>query len=290
MSKQGIIIKGISGKYTVYTEGTHLECVAKGVFRKQKITPLPGDTVTVEDGVIVAISPRKNQLIRPAVANVDQIAVFVPVKSPEPDYFLLDKMLLTAFEHHIDVLICVNKCDCDEAQVASYIQQAYGKLPVKVLCMEAVNGIGIAEISEFLTGKITVLAGQSGAGKSTTVNGVFGQKKMETGVVSMKTERGKHTTRHAELFLLEGKEGFLIDTPGFSSHDLPDYDAAMLRGLYPEFAAHEGTCRFKECLHWNEPNCAVKAAVERGEIDAGRYQRYLRYQQEIAVRKANKYK
>lgn len=289
MSKQGIIIKGISGKYTVYAEGTHMECVAKGVFRKQKITPLPGDTVTVEDGVIVAIAPRKNQLIRPAVANVDQIAVFVPVKSPEPDYFLLDKMLLAAFEHHIDVLICVNKCDCDEEQVAPYIQQAYGNLPVKVLCMEAVNGIGIAEVSAFLTGKITVLAGQSGAGKSTTVNGVFGQEKMETGVVSTKTERGKHTTRHAELFSID-TGGFLIDTPGFSSHDLPDYDAATLRSLYPEFADYEGTCRFKECLHWNEPACAVKEALAQGKIDAGRYQRYLRYQQEIATRKANKYK
>lgn len=289
MSKSGIIIKGISGKYTVYTEGTHMECVAKGVFRKKKITPLPGDRVTVEDDVITEIHPRKNQLIRPAVANVDQIAVFVPVKSPEPDYFLLDKMLLTAFEHHLDVLICVNKCDCDEEQVADYIQRAYGSLPVKVLCMEAVNGIGIAEISSFLAGKITVLAGQSGAGKSTTVNGVFGQEKMETGVVSSKTERGKHTTRHAELFSVDA-EGFLIDTPGFSSHELPDYDAITLRSLYPEFAEREGECRFKECIHWNEPDCAVKEALQHGKIDEGRYQRYLRFQQEVAQRKANKYK
>lgn len=290
MKKQGIIIKGISGKYTVYAEGVLEECVAKGVFRKQKITPLPGDIVTVEEGVITSIEPRKNQLVRPAVANVDQIAVFVPAKSPEPDYFLLDKMLLTAFEHQIDVLVCVNKCDCDKEQVAAYIQQAYGTLPLKVLLMEAVNGIGIAEVSAFLKGKITVLAGQSGAGKSTTVNGVFGQEKMETGTISEKTERGKHTTRHAELFFLEEEDGFLIDTPGFSSHDLPDYDAASLRSLYPEFEEYEGTCRFKECLHWNEPDCAVKQAIEEGKIDVGRYQRYVRFQQEIAQRKANKYK
>lgn len=284
----GIITKGIGGRYTVFDGTVYHQCVPRGIFRKNKITPLPGDHVEFADGAIDVIQERRNCLIRPAVANVDQLAFFLPVKHPEPDLHLLDKILLTAFAYDLSVLLCINKCDYDADGFAAQIKAVYEPLGIKVLILQAVNGIGIAEISRELTGKITVLAGQSGAGKSTAVNAVFDREVMPTGDVSRKTERGRHTTRHAELLRYE--EGFIVDTPGFSSHEVPDYDAAQVRDLYPEFQPYGAECRFKECLHLKEPDCKVKAALESGKIDAGRYERYLRFMDEVAVRKARKYK
>jgi len=285
---EGIIIKGIGGNYTIFDGKDYHNCVARGIFRKNKVTPLPGDQVEFADGAINKIFPRRNEFVRPAVSNIDQLAFFLPIKYPEPDLYLLDKMLLTAFEKRLDILLCINKCDCDDTHSYREIDKIYSKLGIKVLLLEAINGRGIDELSENLANKITVFAGQSGAGKSTTLNGVFQEEMMQTGSISAKTERGKHTTRHAELFRYG--EGFVVDTPGFSSHDLPDYTASELASLYPEFEEHLGNCRFKECIHINEPDCAVKNALNDEEIDSGRYNRYKKFIDIVAERKANKYK
>ena len=288
MKNEGIITKGISGIYTVFDGENFLECSARGIFRKNNMKPLPGDRIVFSEGVIEEIKPRKNCFIRPAVANLDQIAFFMSVKSPEPDMFLLDKMFFTALEYNVNFIICINKCDYDGDGFADTVKKIYEPLGTDVVLMQAVNGVGVSCIADKFQGKITALAGQSGVGKSTTVNGIFQKNIMITGNISEKSERGKHTTRHAEL--IKYGSGFIIDTPGFSAHELPEYDIRQLRDFYPEFLKYRGDCKFKECIHINEPGCAVKEQVEKGNIDLGRYERYIKFVEEINIRKANKYK
>ncbi len=276
----GIIIKGIGGFYYVKTSDGIYECKARGVFRKEDISPLTGDRVHISitdeekmTGSLDSIEPRYSQLVRPAVANVNQIAIVIAAKSPSPDFMLLDKLLITAEMKGLTPVICINKIDLDEDGKCSEIESVYQKAGYSVVKLSKVLGIGYDAFRELLTDKITVLAGQSGVGKSTILNHIMNSMVMQTGNISEKIERGKHTTRHAELLQLEDG-GFIVDSPGFSSFELADLEHTELEAHYPEFRDHLGKCRFTGCSHLNEPDCEVKKAFQQGQIDSGRYSRY----------------
>lgn len=276
----GIIIKGIGGFYYVKTFDGIYECKARGVFRKEDISPLTGDRVHISitdeekmTGSLDSIEPRYSQLVRPAVANVNQIAIVIAAKSPSPDFMLLDKLLITAEMKGLTPVICINKVDLDEDGKCSEIESVYQKAGYSVVKLSKVLGIGYDAFRELLTDKITVLAGQSGVGKSTILNHIMNSMVMQTGNISEKIERGKHTTRHAELLQLE-VGGFIVDSPGFSSFELADLEHTELEAHYPEFRDHLGKCRFTGCSHLNEPDCEVKKAFQQGQIDSGRYSRY----------------
>jgi len=292
---QGIITKGVGGLYTVKSGTEYFYCRARGVFRKEMLVPMPGDYVEFEiisekdkQGFIKKIQDRKNQLARPAVSNIDQLALFIAVRSPEPDLFLVDKLIISALAKNIEPVLCINKCDLDDSDIAEKLYSIYNQAGIKTIKLCAINKTGIEQLLMLLPGKITAFAGQSGAGKSTTLNAIFGKEMMETGSVSRKTERGRHTTRHAELFEIDG--GYIVDSPGFSNYDLEDMEMGFLKNYYPEFNKLEGQCKFRECIHVNEPCCAVKEAVDRGIMDSGRYKRYVAFTKILEEREANKYR
>lgn len=278
----GIIIKGISGFYYVSSEdGSIVECKARGIFRKNKLTPLTGDRVLFsmtdsvqKKGSIDQIEERSSVLVRPAVANVNQIIAVIAAKSPEPDLMLLDKLLVTAEGKEIKAVVCINKTDLDIQSNRTELRRSYVTAGYDVVetNMEETNGFN--ELRYLLKDRISVFAGQSGVGKSTLLNRVMNTMVMKTGVLSDKIDRGKHTTRHAELIELAGG-GYVVDTPGFSSFELAGVGFRELQQLYPEFCEYVQHCRFAGCSHINEPDCAVKRAVEDGIIDGGRYQRYV---------------
>ena len=279
----GTIIKGIGGFYYVKVEEKVFECKARGIFRKDDITPLPGDSVSIfivdahrGTGNIVEISERRTQLVRPSVANVDQVAVIIAVKSPAPDFVLLDKLLITAEIKDIHPIVCINKIDLDETGSHEEIAKAYDKAGYDVLLLNSKRHVGFEALKERLKGKITVFAGQSGVGKSTILNSLSQDSRMETGEVSTKIERGRHTTRHAELFELESG-GYVVDTPGFSSFELTDLPYQQLELYYPEFSDYLNKCRFTGCSHITEPECRIKEALAEGFIDMGRYNRYIQF-------------
>ena len=257
------------------------ECKARGVFRKEGLTPLPGDkvlfTIIDEDegkGFIESIFPRECQLIRPAIANVNQLAIVIAAKDPEPDFLFLDKLLVIAIKERIYPFICINKIDLDIEKEYVRIMEIYGRNNCPVVAMSSKTGIGIESLREKLFDKITVLAGQSGVGKSTILNRIAGSWVMETGNISEKIKRGKHTTRHAELFQLSFG-GYVADTPGFSSLELIEIGAEELQYFYPEFSEYIGKCKFRSCSHITEPGCRIKKEVDAGNIDHGRYLRYV---------------
>lgn len=277
----GIILKGISGFYYVKDESNSgvYECKPRGVFRKDSITPLPGDKVAfdildeqVKTGFIGEIMPRSSELIRPAIANIDQMAIVVAVKAPSTDFMLLDKLLITAEIKKIKAIICINKVDLDDGSAAK-IKEAYSLAGYNCLEISSVKNIGYKLLKEELKDHSSVFAGQSGVGKSTILNHVMDSWVMETGNISHKIERGKHTTRHAELLELK-YGGYVADTPGFSSFELTGIQYNELQNYYPEFRRHLNSCRFTSCSHITEPDCPVREAVERGEIDGQRFQRY----------------
>lgn len=293
---EGIILKGIGGFYYVKVEETIYECKARGVFRKNDITPLPGDRVQInivseeaKKGNVEEILTRKSFLIRPAVANVDIVFATVAVKSPVPDLLLLDKILISAALKDISAVICVNKADLDDNLSTDAIKKAYEIAGYRVLVVSKFNENSYNEILKEMTSKINVFAGQSGVGKSSILNSIVENEVMETGSISEKIERGKHTTRHAQLIELKGG-GYVVDTPGFSSYELESLDPLELQDYYPEFQQYIGECRFAGCAHVNEPNCAVKSAKEAGLIDSGRYDRYLLLYNQLLQLKNNKYK
>lgn len=276
----GTIVKGIGGFYYVKTSDEIYECKARGIFRKEDITPLTGDrveiTVTDEEkktGSLDRIEPRSSQLIRPAVANVDQIAIVVAAKSPVPDFMLLDKLLITAEMKNVAPFICINKTDLDEKEEYRVLERSYSLAGYPILALSMLANSGYDILSAQLKDKITVFAGQSGVGKSTILNKVLDSLVMKTGAISQKVERGKHTTRHAELLELN-EGGFVVDTPGFSSFELAELECSQLELYYPEFTKHLGKCKFTGCSHISEPGCEVKEALENGCISKGRYQRY----------------
>lgn len=269
----GTIIKGIGGFYYVKASGNVYECKARGVFRKQKITPMIGDKVEIEldagKGSIVDILPRSSFLVRPPVANIDTMMLVVAAASPEPNLFLIDKMLVNAEINNIQPAICINKTDI--AQRAD-IEEIYSKAGYKVFSVSAQKEHGTDELFEFIKGKTTAFAGLSGVGKSSLLS-LITPDELETGTVSEKIQRGKHTTRHVELFELED-EGFVLDTPGFSSLEVEGIKADDLWQYFPEMAESQNRCRFRGCSHINEPDCFVKDMIENGELAQSRYDSY----------------
>ena len=285
----GRIMKGIGGFYYVEVEGAGLyECRAKGIFRNKKMKPNVGDIVDIDviseeekTGNLTVIHKRKNQLIRPMVANVDQALVIFAVHEPEPNFQLLNRFLIMMEKQQIPVIICFNKMDLASEEEKEQLRQDYENSGCRVLFSSAREGEGIPEIRELLRGKATVMAGPSGVGKSSTLNTISPKTQMETGAVSEKIKRGRHTTRHSELIYL-GEETFLMDTPGFSSLYLEDIDKEELRFYFPEFADYENQCRFNGCSHIHEPGCAVKQALEEGAISRMRYDDYCYLYEELA--------
>lgn len=291
----GIIIKGIGGFYYVKTESGVYECKARGIFRKDSFAPLPGDRVSIsisdndrKVGNIEEVFPRESQLIRPTVANVNQIAVVIAIKSPQPDFLLLDKLLITVEQKKLSAVVCVNKIDLDKAMEYKNVVVSYEKAGYKVIALSSATETGFDELESVLKGKTTVFAGQSGVGKSTILNKVLKSYVMETGEVSEKIERGRHTTRHAELIELKSG-GFVLDTPGFSSFELTELEAGELQKFYPEFMEYYGGCKFTGCMHISEPGCEVKAALEKGILDCGRYARYVEFCNILKEKQHRKY-
>lgn len=288
---RGKIIKGIAGFYYVHTHLGLVECKAKGIFRKDKIKPLVGDNVEIEpvegdhlSGNIVEILPRKNALIRPACANVDQSLVIFAIVKPNPNYNLLDRFLISMEKQKTPSVICFNKKDIASKQEQEELLAAYSGCGYQVLFVSGVKNQGIEEIRGCLVGKTTVVAGPSGVGKSTIINALYPNANMETGEISRKIERGKHTTRHAQLFALD-EDTFIMDTPGFTSLSLGEMEKEELQGFYPEFEKYEKDCRFGGCAHLSEPVCGVKDALAAGKISRVRYDNYSILYEELKNRK-----
>ncbi|MDR7869895.1 MAG: ribosome small subunit-dependent GTPase A [Tissierellaceae bacterium] len=277
---EGIIIKGIGGFYYVKTDEGIIESRARGVFRDNNITPLVGDKVKIriseEDGTgyVVDVEERKTQLLRPAVANVTQAIIVASIKNPNINTWLLDKFLLMAEYEGLDVVICLNKYDLDESLSEKY-REIYQKAGYKVMLTSCKLDIGINSLKEQLSNNISVFAGPSGVGKSSLLNKVDERLNLETGSVSNKTKRGKHTTRHIELLELS-ENSFILDTPGFSSLNL-DFieDETYVKKNFREINKYGTECRFLTCLHDKEPGCAVKEKVQEGIIDEERYNNYI---------------
>ncbi len=286
----GTIVKGIGGFYYVQTPAGCIECRARGRFRKEGETPLVGDRVriqrTAEDetkGSVEEILPRKNVFVRPPVANIDQLIITIAATNPEPNLLLADQLTVTAEAADVSPVICVNKRDLDEER-ARAIAAVYEKAGYPVLLVSARADQGTDALRAVLADKITALAGNSGVGKSSLLNRLCGYLGLETGDVSEKTRRGRHTTRHTELFELPFG-GYVFDTPGFSS-----YEAALqpetLASLFPEIARHTEGCRFTGCAHIAEPGCSVKEALRKGDIAPERYESYCTLYKEAKNQKS----
>ena len=285
---KGKIIKGIAGFYYVHDGRSKIyECKAKGVFRNRNIKPLVGDDVEfmVLDekegtGNIDAILPRKNKLIRPAVSNVDQAVVVFAVTEPLPNLNLLDRFLVMMERQEIPVIICFNKIDLSGGKEIEELRAIYGPAGYTLHFISTYEAAGLEKLHELIAGKTTVLAGPSGVGKSSITNFLQPEARMEPGVVSEKIKRGKHTTRHSELFFVENGT-YMMDTPGFSSMYIEDLEPNELKDYFPEFSEYEEECRFLGCIHVGEKVCGVKTAVADGKISRSRYDNYLLLYQEL---------
>lgn len=282
----GIIMKGIGGFYYVRTSNEIVECRARGIFREENLTPLVGDKVKIrineEDnsGYIEEIYPRTSQLTRPPVANITQAIVVMSIKKPDINTWLLDRFLIMAEHENLEIIICINKCDLSPDD-GKTLKEIYEKIGYKVINSSVKFDKGIDELKGVLKDNISVFAGPSGVGKSSLLNKINENFKLETGDVSAKTKRGKHTTRHVELFELHDN-AYVLDTPGFSSLNL-DFinDELEVRDYFKEILNFGQNCRFKSCLHVNEPDCEVKKALEEGLINKERYKNYLLFIDEI---------
>ena len=292
-SMKGKIVKGISGFYYVHVaESGIYECKAKGAFRNQKIKPLVGDDVeiatineTEKTGNIEKILPRKNELIRPAVANIDLALIIFAAAKPQPNFNLLDRFLIMMEYQKVPVMICFNKKDLLEEEEIDKFADIYKRCGYCVVYTSAEKGQGIKELRALLEKKTTAVAGPSGVGKSSLVNCLQTNVQMETGSISKKIERGRHTTRHSEIIPIADST-YIMDTPGFSTLYIPGFEKEDLQKFYPEFTEFEPYCKFQGCSHISEPDCGVKDALEEGKISRLRYENYkLRYEEVKNVKK-----
>ena len=286
---EGRILRSLSGFYDVQTPGGLITCRARGILRKAGNSPLTGDLVEISvekgKGMVERILPRKNHFIRPAVANVDALVVFAANVNPVTEPFLIDRVAAIAGDQNVDVYLCVNKCDLDPAYDLVRIYEHAG---FPVICTSAETGEGVQELRSLLEGKLTAFTGNSGVGKSSILNRLSPELKLETGEVSEKLGRGRHTTRHVELYRL-GENTYVADTPGFSSFDTDQMELILKENLqyaFPDFGRFIGKCRFDDCSHRKEPDCAVRAAVEAGGIEKSRYESYLKLYEKSSQIKA----
>ncbi|SPF54994.1 putative ribosome biogenesis GTPase RsgA [Candidatus Desulfosporosinus infrequens] len=285
----GVLLKGYGGFYYVFAEDRVWECSLRGRFRVQEQDFLPGDRVKIltEEGskaTIESVEPRRNSLSRPAIANVDQALLVFAMTSPKPDLNLLDRLLVQVTYAEIEPVLVFTKLDKYEAvltidAVEPTITDVYRQIGYNVFEVSNETGQGIEEVRAQLVERVSVLAGPSGSGKSSLFNALSPGKKLKTGEISLKSKRGRHTTRHVELMVCSG--GLVADTPGFSALFLPTMKRAELADCFPEFAQRRRQCRFNSCLHDKEPNCAIKEALASGEISAVRYEHYLIFLQEV---------
>ena len=283
MEKQrtGRIVRSISGFYDVQAGDTVITCRARGILRKENCTPLTGDMVdiTVErgKGMVERVLPRRNCFVRPAVANIDALVIFAANVNPVTEPFLIDRVAAIAGDQEVPVCLCVNKCDLDPAVD---LVRIYRNAGFPVICTSAETGGGVEELRTLIRGKLVAFTGNSGVGKSSILNRLAPELKLSTGEVSEKLGRGRHTTRFAELLPFAG--GYIVDTPGFGNIDLSELQMDQAADGFREIRKQEGLCRFTGCTHTHEPDCEVKAAVERGEIAPSRYASYCTIRQELA--------
>jgi ribosome biogenesis GTPase len=289
---KGLIVKGIAGFYYVKAEDDNVyQCKARGVFKKDGITPTVGDDVEIDvqpdgDGFLTKVYPRKNIFIRPPIANVDTIVVVVAAANPEPSFQIIDKFLVMAEREHVNIVLCINKIDLADDEILKKFHDIYDNI-YETHYISAKAGEGVSKLEQSLSGGRFALAGPSGVGKSTLVNALCGAG-METGEVSRKTGRGKQTTRHTEIFTLRSG-GMIFDTPGFTSFKVLEADADELQHLYPEMQPYLGACRYDNCKHLKEPGCTVRDAAEAGKIHPSRYESYVYQMNEISERERKKY-
>lgn len=289
---QGKIIKGIAGFYYVHVPGKGIyECKAKGIFRKDRKKPLVGDDVEIQvlmetekKGNIEILLPRKSELIRPAVANINQALVIFSIVKPQPNFNLLDRFLIMMEQQGIPCIICFNKADIDTERDGEIYQAIYQACGYETLKVSAKEGQGVEQVKALLQNKTTTVAGPSGVGKSSLINELQSGIHMETDDISARIERGKHTTRHSELIAIEDNT-YILDTPGFSSLGLFHMEKEELAGFYPEFARYERYCRFGGCAHISEPVCGIRDAVKDGEISTLRYENYKLLYEELKAQK-----
>ncbi len=279
---QGQLKKALSGFYYIQHEGNLYQTRARGNFRKRKVKPLVGDFVEFEstsltDGYLLEIFPRKNELVRPPVANVDQVIVVASLVEPDFSYHLLDRFLVSLEQKQIEPVIYLSKVDLlGDMTLLEEIKATYHLAGYRVIIGDE---DGLNQVKALLKNRLTVLAGQSGAGKSTLLNQLVPGLALETGEISEALNRGKHTTRHVEL--IDVAKGLVADTPGFSSIDFFDLEVTDLPKMFPEFVVLQDACRFRECSHTHEPDCAVKEALAEGKIAQIRYDNYLLFLQEL---------
>lgn len=300
--QEGLIVKALSGFYYVQPDGSSetVACRARGLFKKQGVSPLVGDRVRVEqkqdgsgEGTVVELLPRRTSLVRPPIANVDTALIVFAVTRPDIHRALLDKFLALSETAGLRSVLCFTKADLlkDDGEKAAslraemeHLRGLYERIGYPVFLTSVREGEGLEPLLEALEGRITVIAGQSGVGKSSLLNRLIPGLQLETNEISEKLGRGKHTTRHVELFRI-GKEGWLADTPGFSQLEFPEMGAEQLTGAFPEMAELAGGCKFRGCLHLKEPGCKVREALDEGTIDAQRYEHYAAFVTEIRERK-----